>query len=374
MKKVLILSLTPTPPVSSGSQKCILEYCELLKRTGADVYFLYIEGKEKAHEQLKSYWGNRLFIYKRNQIFNIIKRGLIESRKKVTGYNLIDDLYPIGLTNYVKSLQNKYSFDAIIINYVVLSKLFDSRLAAKQILYTHDCLSFKKLRLGMNQFWIDLMPNQEAKGLQRCDMVLSIQENESKYFAYLHPKGDIKTVYSYFKANPQPLTKNKNLLFLSGKSELNLNGINYFIEDIFPLVIEKEPDTQLIIGGRICEMLPRFDNPHIKAIGLVDKEESFYGMGDIAINPIYQGTGLKIKTFEALSYGKVTIVHPHSAEGVYNIQECPILIGNTSENFATHIINALSDINLRQRCSDKAIEYIQSLDLFVEQQYNKILS
>lgn len=55
----------------------------------------------------------------------------------------------------------------------------------------------------------------------------------------------------------------------------------------------------------------------VKLIGYVDSPNVLYEQGDVAINPTYQGTGLKIKTFEAISYDKVTMVHPHSMKGVF---------------------------------------------------------
>ena len=373
IKKVLVVSSVQSPPIQAGNQKCIYEYCELLKSIGLDVYFLYVEGRKKADKPLKAYWRDKLFVYRQNFIFDIPKLAFIRLRKAVIGYNHVDDLYPIGLTRYVDKLQNKFCFDYIIINYLTLSKLFTSNLRCKKILYAHDCLSFKKLRLGVKHFWIDLSPNQEAKGLQRSDVILSIQENESTYFKYLHPKGEVITVYSNFNVNQQTITSNKKILFLSGKSVLNVNGINYFLTKVFPLVLEKEPDAELIIGGSICDVLPENDNPNVKIVGPVTSEDTFYRMGDIAINPIYQGTGLKIKTFEALSYGKVTIVHPHSAEGIYKPHEAPILVGSTPQDFAMHLVKALSDIEMRKVYSHKSITYIQTLNQFIKQQYRKIL-
>ena len=160
---------------------------------------------------------------------------------------------------------------------------------------------------------------------------------------------------------------------MSGKSILNVNGIHYFITEVFPLILEEEPEVQLVIGGSICDVLPQIENSNIKLLGRIDEEEKFYEMGDIAINPIYQGTGLKIKTFEALAYGKVTIVHPHSAEGIYQPQKAPVFIGHTPQEFAKHVVDALSDIKLRKLYSDKAVAYIQDLNLFIERQYHQIL-
>lgn len=373
MRKILIISSIQTPPIQAGNQKCIYEYSEMLKQMGFDVYFLYIKGRQKINQQLTQYWGNKLFVFERKWIPDIIKRGFIEIRKKITNYNHVDDFYPIGLTSFVKKIQKEYHFDNIIINYITLSKLFKANLSCKKILYAHDCLSFKKKRLNIKKFWIDLTPNQEALGLQRCPNILSIQENETIFFKYLHPTGNILSVYSNFQIHKPIITGNKNILFLSGKSILNINGIKYFIHDIFPLILEKEPHTQLIIGGSICDVLKEFDTPNIKMIGRIDDENNFYALGDICINPIYQGTGLKIKTFEALSYGKTTIVHPHSAEGIFLPKDAPILIGNTPQEFALHIIKALSNIEMRYSYSNKAISYIQTLNEYIKQQYLKIL-
>lgn len=373
MRKILIISSIQTPPIQAGNQKCIYEYSEMLKQMGFDVYFLYIKGRQKINQQLTQYWGNKLFVFERKWIPDIIKRGFIEIRKKITNYNHVDDFYPIGLTSFVKKIQKEYHFDNIIINYITLSKLFKANLSCKKILYAHDCLSFKKKRLNIKKFWIDLTPNQEALGLQRCPNILSIQENETIFFKYLHPTGNILSVYSNFQIHKPIITGNKNILFLSGKSILNINGIKYFIHDIFPLILEKEPHTQLIIGGSICDVLKEFDTPNIKMIGRIDDENNFYALGDICINPIYQGTGLKIKTFEALSYGKTTIVHPHSAEGIFLPKNAPILIGNTPQEFALHIIKALSNIEMRYSYSNKAISYIQTLNEYIKQQYLKIL-
>ena len=373
MKKILVISANPAPPIQAGNQKCIIEYCNLLHNIGCEVYFLYIEGRQKAPIEMFNYWGEKLFVYKKQLQKDIIKRTLIVLRAKLLGYNHVDDLYPIGLTKYVKKLQQEMDFNAIIINYINLSKLFKSQFNCKKILFTHDCMTFKKAHLGVCSFWFDLTPNQEAKGLRRCDTIISIQENESIFFRYLYPGGNVKTIYSYFKAVPQPLTGNKNILFLSGKSDLNINGINYFIRDVFPLVLQKEPDAKLIIGGSICDSLFTIDENSIVKIGRVDNVEQFYALGDIAINPVYQGTGLKIKTFEALSYGKVTIVHPHSAEGIYDKFNAPIIQCKTPSEYATHLIEMLSNIEKRKEISNKSIEYIHSLNLYIAQQYKEVI-
>lgn len=374
MKKILVVSTVQTPPVQSGSQKCILEYCGLLESMGFEVYYLYVKGRKGIERALEAHWGDRLFTYERKWCLDVPKRGFIEMRKRVSGHNKVDDLYPVGLTRHVRRLQSRHRFDAVIANYLTLSGMFASRLDCKKILFAHDCLSFKKERLNVESFWFDLTPDQEAKGLRRCDVILSIQENETVYFRYLHPSGRTVTVYSHFKVTPQRPTGSKRILFLSGDSPLNVNGINYFISEVFPLVLEKEPGASLLVGGGICDVLPKIDSPNVVTLGRIGREADFYGLGDIAVNPIFQGTGLKIKTFEALSYGKVTVVHPHSAEGIFDPHAAPILVGRTPGEFAGHVVRALSDLDFRRACSEKSVAYIRRLNEHVRQTYRDVLS
>lgn len=105
MRKILIISSIQPPPIQAGNQKCIYEYSEMLKQMGFDVYFLYIKGRQKINQQLTQYWGNKLFVFERKWIPDIIKRGFIEIRKKITNYNHVDDFYPIGLTSFVKKFK-----------------------------------------------------------------------------------------------------------------------------------------------------------------------------------------------------------------------------------------------------------------------------
>lgn len=371
--RLLVVASVTVPPINTGTSKVILEYCEILKRLGYEVFYLYIEGVQKVPMEMHNYWGNHLLIFKKKLWIELFKRAFVLTRKKISGYNNVDDLYPIGLTDYVLNIQDKYKFDGIIVNYITLSKLFKANMQCSKILYTHDCMSYKKKHLCVKSFWFDLKPNQEAKGLQRCDTILSIQENESVYFRHLNPHSNVVTVYTYFKENNQPIVGNKSILFLSGKSILNVNGLNYFINEIFPLVLRQVPDAKLLIGGSICEVLPKIDFRNIEICGRYDDAYDFYEKGDIAINPIYQGTGLKIKTFEALSYGKTIIAHPHSAEGIYNSNEAPILLGKTPSEFANHIVYVLANVEIRKEYKEKALKYIRSLNDYVELQYSNLL-
>lgn len=365
MKRILVISHTCTPPIYEGNQRCIFGYCDMLRSNGVEVHFLYVQGREHVSttdlQEAKTYWGDSFHQFNRRMWLDAIPIGIAITRSRIVGTYRVDDRYPRGLTRYVKNLQKKYCFDGIIINYLLFSKLFKSKINVKKIVYTHDVLSYKSRRNDMKNFWLDLSPNEEAKGLERADVILSIQENESIYFKYLCPNTPVYTVYTNFNVKEKKHLENKNIVFLSGKSLLNQNGIRYFVKNVYPMVLQHVPNAKLYIGGSICNYIKDLKSEKIILVGRVEDESSFYGLANVAINPIYQGTGLKIKTFEALSYGMVTVVHPHSTEGIYEKETAPVLVGHTDEEFAKHIVHALTDELFCKELSNRSIDYIQAM-------------
>lgn len=378
MKKILVISQIHTPPVFAGNQKCILEYCEMLKNSGAEVSFLYLQGVRQIDKNdldtLKRYWGKSLYIYQRKLFLEAPVRLFGKLRSLFTKFNFPDEKYPFGLTSFVKKLQKEHHFDIIIINYLTLSRLFCKDLQCKKILFTHDCFTYKNERLKSDKTLINLKPDDEAKALRRCDTILSIQDNETTLFKYLYPDGDIKTVYSRFTTHQITATAPKNnILFFSGDSQLNINGITRFIEQTFPLILKKAPDTRLIIAGNICRKLKSLHSPNISLQGRIQNVDEFYNQGNIVINPVYQGTGLKIKTLEALSYGKAVVVDPHSTEGLFKRQHIPVFVGESPDEFAAHILMLLKNENLRTEACNNAINYINDMNSYIQKQYNEIL-
>ena len=108
-------------------------------------------------------------------------------------------------------------------------------------------------------------------------------------------------------------------------SQLNVNGLTWFVDNVFPLILRDYPDCRLKVGGSLCKAIQNsFSHPNIDLIGFVDNAADLYELGDIAINPVYQGTGLKIKTFESIAYNKITMVHPHSMNGIFDKGNAPL--------------------------------------------------
>lgn len=382
--KILIVSSVPTHPVIAGNRRLILSYSQLLQEWGHEVHFLYVNRynlhKDRRCELNKSilptklYWENNYHQYDCSLKENIVSNIHILLRKIFyNGYRCADDIYPGGLDLKYLNLDKSFHFDAVIVNYFYLSKLLESISMNKKALFTHD--SFSKNGKSEHKAAYYLSKEEEQKALKRAPYVFAMQDVEADYFRTLHPNGKILINYSTYKYHVQPTIGNHNILFLSGKSVFNIAGLKWFIDKIFPVIKAYFSDAKLCIAGSICDLLPEYaDRKDICLVGKVENPDSFFLTGDIAINPCYQGTGLKIKTFEALAYDKITMVHPHSTIGIFKRDTAPIFSSEQPQEWLDFLRKVWEkDKGLIDKLKAQIRAYMHEMDVFVKSQYREFL-
>ena len=372
-KRILVAADIHTHPVAGGNQQCIMQYVKMLRRLGFEVYFLYIDLSEGRtfNKETERYWGDHLFYYSTPKWQTILQK--IRRRIEHCYYSPhLDVYYPHGLTRYVNRLHEKYQFHGLIVNYIWNSKLSECNIPIKCI-YTHDVFTDRNEKIGVKDAWYSYPQSEEAKGISRFAHVLSIQEEESEWYRKIAPGSNVHTVYSSFDFVEQPIASNKNILFFSGGGPLNKAGIDRFIAEVMPMLISNDDDIRLLLGGGICRCYNQEDmDPHIILKGRYDNPDDFYALGDICINPVFNGSGLKIKTFEALAHGKVTIVNPHSALGVFNPDNIPLHRAATAEEYATTIGMFIQNDELLIKNRRECKTYITEYNDYILKQYTDI--
>lgn len=374
-KKILILANEPTHPCTSGSRQCIMQYALNLRSLGFDVYFLLVETMWMVQDEIKDtheHWGDYFLHYKTPEWQIILQKAFRKiAREKFP--DIMDFWYPVGLNSYINRMHKKIGFTGMIANYVWLSWTAKCDIPVNAI-FTHDIFTDRRKNIP-NQIWHSYSMKNERKALRRFQNILAIQDAECDFFKSLAPGSNVVSVYSSFEYVPQPVTHCKNILFFSGGWQLNFNGITHFINDVFPLILEQEPEAKLLIGGKICALLEEIPlHPNIELRGLYDNPDDFYALGDISINPVYEGSGLKIKTMESIAHGKYTVVDPHDAIGIYKPEEAPLYVASTAREFADFITQAFRKPSLLEENEKKCRRYIDMLNSYILGQYSRMFS
>ena len=382
--KILVVSTVQTHPTTSGSGSFIRKYTDLLKKMGHEVYFLHVvyhaftEKKKRLSDEgiagSRNYWGDNYFQYRVSLGCRIIEEIKKACRRSFSDYYAgCDDHYPYGLERYVSLLHDTYRFDACIVNYYWLTRLFNHLDIERKALMAHDSFTYNNVRNSVKSL-LNLRPDEEAKALRRCPYVFAMQEEERIFFKRLSPRSKVLTSYCNYEFVDQPKAGNHDIVLLSSAFRLNVNGLAWFVDNIFPLILRDYPDCRLKIAGSLCKAIQENPpHPNIDLIGFVDDAADLYGLGDIAINPTYQGTGLKIKTFESIAYNKVTMVHPHSMIGIFDKGNAPLFASDKPSEWVDFLHKVWDNPCLLDSLRARNKEYVERMNLFVINQFEQFL-
>ena len=165
-----------------------------------------------------------------------------------------------------------------------------------------------------------------------------------------------------FDKNPNK-SNIKNILFCGTLDYApNREGLLWFSEKIFPLVQEKIPKIRLTIIGKMNNNDPYSSlkkNPNINFIGPVEDVGSFYTESSVAIVPIMQGSGTRLKILEAMSFGNPVVATGIGAEGLRFTNKKEILIANAPVDFADAIISLIGDQPFFEQIRVNAYELVK---------------
>lgn len=300
----------------------------------------------------------------------------------------ITDFYDESIARrWVSDLQ-VHKPDAVIVEYVSLSYLADAarRSTASTpllLLDSHDVMWQRAARFrdeGLRN-WLEISPQEEAEALSSFDVIMAIQEEEAAEFRRLAP--DITTVvcghvipsqlsakrrcYSSSETgvsgtregNSRPLVVG----LISGAGSAAEHGVSRFIEHCWDSVCQAvTSDIELHIAGSICDSLTigRPIPPGVKMRGRVDNLSDWYASLDLAINPIDVGSGLKIKSIEALSFGCPLVTTAVGIEGIRSAIGTGALVADSIDEMVEPIVQLALDRGRRAAMSEAAIRYIRS--------------
>lgn len=380
---VLIISKCPTHPLSSGNRKFIYNQVQLFESMGHNVFFFYIheEGlrsslkSDNVVSQMNSFWKERLCVYNVPFIAHLYNMFLKKIRIVLNrGYvKADDDIFPF-ITRKINNFIREKNIDCAIINYYYLSRLLTNLNVRLKALTTHDYFSYKTILTGIKGVDLNTTAGEEAKALQRSPHIFALNTEEEILFRKLSPASKTYNVFCNYEYFPTDYCGNKNILFFSGGNKYNLDGLNWFIDTVYPLILSRFPDAQLIIGGSITKFIDFSKITNSVNYGYVDDVNHFFSQGDVVINPTYQGTGLKIKTFEAISYSKVVMVHPHSMIGIYDSYNAPIFSSDLPQDWVEYLSTMWSSEAEVNRQKNKCGNYIHEMNMFIRSEYERFFN
>ena len=299
------------------------------------------------------------------------------------------DLQEIGVeclsTPYVKDIyaylrENASEFDVFFINRVEPCGPYarDIRALAPEtpiIFHTQD---LHYLRMERGAALTDDEALREAayhtKQLEHqlmalCDATIVVSKAEKKELENESFSPKVHVVPLVYPDRQIPPKKNfderDGVVFVGGyRHGPNVDAVTYFVEEVWPLVMEQCPDLKFyIVGSRAPKEVQELAGENIVFQGFVEDLDGFYDQMRVSVAPLRFGAGVKGKIGSALRAGLPVVASEIAAEGMGVDEQSGVLVEKSPMDMAEAIIRAHEDPDLWTELSDAG-------EAFVEREYS----
>jgi glycosyltransferase involved in cell wall biosynthesis len=136
------------------------------------------------------------------------------------------------------------------------------------------------------------------------------------------------------------LNQNPNLVFCGDLTySPNLNAIQWFLEHVWRELKLKWPDAKLrVVGKKPADLeIQKHNFNDVDFLGYVDNIGDIYSLSSIAIVPIFEGSGSRLKILDAFAHGVPVIATSVGASGLQVEVGRHFLLADTKSDFMKSI-------------------------------------
>ncbi|MGB0403328.1 MAG: glycosyltransferase [Salibacteraceae bacterium] len=352
-----ITTQLPYPPISGGVIKSWRMIEHFSKNFDLSL-FCFLKGND---EQWASQFEKRINLVEfDNQVFEIQRstKALLTSYVRSQTLNIYRN-YSNTAKVSIERMANEV--DILFVDHYEMFQYVPKSFKGKVVLHEHNAefvlwdrfAEIEKSVIKKNVLFLESkrIRKAETQYCKRADMVLAapndIQQlitagvDSSKFKETYHLGEDVllqEDLISFEQTE-------KAIMFLGTLNwEANVNGLLYFIENIFPHVVVNEPDTVFYIVGknpdkRLVDIAS--ENDKILLTGFIENVEPIYKKSRVFILPLQFGSGMKVKFLNALYRGVPTVSTKIGAEGIDVVNKQHALVAENDHEFIDGILDLL---------------------------------
>jgi glycosyltransferase involved in cell wall biosynthesis len=257
------------------------------------------------------------------------------------------DMLP--LMNYYELIKDK---PVVLVDHNV-----ESLLLKRQV--EHSANLFMKIF-----FWLQYLKlyKFEKEQISRAKCCVAVSEQDKNELKKMNPAAIVKVVpngtdINYFRPD-YPKNELNQLIFVGGLNWLpNLDGVTYFLEEIYPEVKKQTGEVDLIVVGKVKEGFKYKDM--VKQVGYVPDIRPFVNNAKVFIVPLRIGGGTRLKILDAMAMGKAIVSTSIGCEGLEATDGKQIIIKDNPCDFANAVVDLLSSSQKRMSLGENARRFVE---------------
>jgi sugar transferase (PEP-CTERM/EpsH1 system associated) len=197
----------------------------------------------------------------------------------------------------------------------------------------------------------------EKRITKHSNTTLFVSAAEAALFKTLAPESEHKISYvnngvDTEKFDPgidfsSPFSSERQNIVFTGAMDYwaNIDAVKFFAEDIFPLVLQQNPEANFYIVGskpsrevlQLAEM-----NESIVVTGRVEDVRPYIAYADVVIAPLRIARGIQNKVLEAMAMAKPVVATSWAMEGIASTADLRVAIADAPMAFAEQTLAILA--------------------------------
>lgn len=282
------------------------------------------------------------------------------------------------MSGLIKERTSKYEYDLIYFHLIRSVQYFDDTINSNAIkisdftdavsLYIERYLRFLKNPLRKLFFSIELKRLKEYEiNARKFKTIFVCSDADKTYLDKKLQDVDIQILRNgveekYFY--PEKIVYQKHRIIFSGNMPYypNKDAAIYFARQIFPLVLNKYPDSKFyIVGQNPPQKTKKLNSENIIVTGFVEDIRREYLLSEVNVAPIRFGAGTLNKVIESLALGVPIIATKIVVDGLPTELRKYVFLADSPNEFAEKISYIFEHDEVRNDLMKECIELVPKL-------------
>lgn len=257
-------------------------------------------------------------------------------------------------------------FDVAVCDFLSSTLNFPEHLATPTALFQHNVETLLwKRKADFEEKWLDRIVSKieyakmlrfEPKQARRFHHVIAVSEADRDAMSQMVDPSHISVVptgvdLSQYRFDADAAPSSSLVIFTGSMDwEPNIDGVEFFCKEIWPLVLAKIPAARFRIVGRDPHpRVRKLASASVEVTGTVPSIVDHLREAAVFVVPLRIGGGTRIKIYEAMAMGKATVSTAVGAEGLDVQHARDILLEDSPAGFADAIVKFLQHPDVRRR-------------------------
>ncbi|MDW8327098.1 MAG: glycosyltransferase family 4 protein [Anaerolineales bacterium] len=360
MKVLLLTQVLPYPPDSGPKVKTwnVLKY---LARQHEVTLASFVRGDQSAEVEVLRRYCRAVHTVPMTRSPSLDGLALLRSLATGRPWMMVRDDRAV-MRRLVDRLRTETHFSIVHADQLNMAQYAMRVPGARKVLDAHNALWLLYKRLaetmpfGPRRWLLErdwrLLKEYEGRRVREFDAVLAVSDEDRA--ALIEAAGqprDITVIPIAVDTDEIPVvrrTPQANHLLHIGTMYWppNIDGMRWFIKEVYPLIRAQRSDVALdVVGARPPQELAALNRngQNINVTGYVKDPQPYLERAGVFIVPLRAGGGMRVKILEALARGLPLVTTTLGCEGIAVEHGRHVLIADTPEAFARETLRLLND-------------------------------